>query len=1139
MKCKRLLAVFLISVMCATTIVACSINDKKKASTETWDDYYSSRVNPDDGVTTRLEAILGLVDTALTYGRNLEGAYYPSLFVDGVNVNTKEPIPWILNNEEYYYSNIYAQQGLMRILDGLTTLSGDPKYRDVAYEQYQFMFDNLVDQNGLLYAGTHVLVDVMTGKIYSTEHETNDLQIPWELMWAADPEGTQRYIEAYWNTHVYDMSSIRFDRHGYFNAEMKELWDTEYLNEDPYVEAEGKAVSFTCASNDLMEAAYFLAEKTGDERPRIWADRMLEKFIAAQDDNTGLMGAQIGIASDEQGGDRFKYMFRGTELEKYNETQWLDRDAVRATAGLGAQTLLSVYEKTADEKIYNYVADNMLGIAKYVYNQESHMFNTPIITDGYDLGGVVPVHDGYFGLEGTPVRDQESVMPHVLQSAIYTYALAEDKESVKEIWDMARSWAKNLGLGDIGSDLGAGDDVVNLETTSTSSYDAHVAVILYQYTEDMDFYNLACKIGDNIVEKFYRNGLFVAEGIANAKFSTEEAYAVFIVEAMSQGKFDELTDYAARNFAGIDLFYDGSGRIRDHELIYGPQKNPVTEVSVNSSQVTLYIGSDKTCVYPDTLGHWAEAQIRQLSSLGVVSAKADGNFYPDELITCDEAITLVKALCKLSDNSFVPGELAGMETQLITKEEFAAVLASALKAANPDQTYYVRNALYKFEDKKEISEWARDYVDIAYNYRLIADESEDLFDPTFEPKNNISRAQAADSLASLFRFMEKKGLEKLSVEITPDNANDDVVTWTSSNTNVVDVDAYGVLYPISCGEADITATVDGVTDTIPVNVVMVDTRLIKNVRFDGVLLDVFDPEKYQYDVLLPLGTESIEITAESFDGTNVIVNLPKTLPGTAELYVDKEGSPKYEIAIDPSHIDYVINENFDSMESGESLYKKYTKKYSWELNYFNEHHCLVVPKNNLISDADTNDKCIEIDYIEEESATDHSCMEIRFCFPKTKYLVGESAEDDNLIVCDFDIMVTGGDTENFAVSFGKAQWDQYEFFMNSSAHRLDFNEPDNELVTYPEERSQLVTNFKDGEFLNIKFVMNKRTQTADYYVDGVRVLKDVAPVKDTLTEIDGLMFYMHNGFTTTAKMYVDNLKIYDIAPNALEESFAR
>ena len=62
--------------------------------TPTWEDYYNSSVNPEDGKTTRLEAILGLVDTAMTYGRNIEGSYYPNLFVDGINVNTKEPVTW-------------------------------------------------------------------------------------------------------------------------------------------------------------------------------------------------------------------------------------------------------------------------------------------------------------------------------------------------------------------------------------------------------------------------------------------------------------------------------------------------------------------------------------------------------------------------------------------------------------------------------------------------------------------------------------------------------------------------------------------------------------------------------------------------------------------------------------------------------------------------------------------------------------------------------------------------------------------------------------------------------------------------------------------------------------------------------------
>jgi len=94
----------------------------------------------------------------------------------------------------------------MRILDGLTVLSGDPKYREIAYEQYQYYFDNLVDDNGLLYTGPHVLIDVMTGDHFYQYHETKDYQLPWNLMWVADSESTQRFIEAYWNAHAHDIS---------------------------------------------------------------------------------------------------------------------------------------------------------------------------------------------------------------------------------------------------------------------------------------------------------------------------------------------------------------------------------------------------------------------------------------------------------------------------------------------------------------------------------------------------------------------------------------------------------------------------------------------------------------------------------------------------------------------------------------------------------------------------------------------------------------------------------------------------------------------------------------------------------------------------------------------------------------------
>lgn len=59
---------------------------------------------------------------------------------------------------------------------------------------------------------------------------------------------------------------------------------------------------------------------------------------------------------------------------------------------------------------------------------------------------------------------------------------------------------------------------------------------------------------------------------------------------------------------------------------------------------------------------------------------------------------------------------------------------------------------------------------------------------------------------------------QLIVDISPENATDKDVTWSSSDASVVTVSDTGLITMIAPGEATITATVDGVSDSTPVTV---------------------------------------------------------------------------------------------------------------------------------------------------------------------------------------------------------------------------------------------------------------------------------------------------------------------------------
>lgn len=62
------------------------------------------------------------------------------------------------------------------------------------------------------------------------------------------------------------------------------------------------------------------------------------------------------------------------------------------------------------------------------------------------------------------------------------------------------------------------------------------------------------------------------------------------------------------------------------------------------------------------------------------------------------------------------------------------------------------------------------------------------------------------------------GTLQLTATINPENTNNKVVTWTSSNANVATVDENGLVTAVAQGYVTITATVDGKTDSITLDI---------------------------------------------------------------------------------------------------------------------------------------------------------------------------------------------------------------------------------------------------------------------------------------------------------------------------------
>lgn len=1103
----------------------------------------------------RLEALLNHANTALTYGMNIEGSKYPNILVDGIDVTSMEPVIWNkFTDNQYYQSNLYGQSNFLKMLDGLTMITGDEKYRKVAHDQIKFRFDTpgLVDDNGLFYAGGHTVLDVKTGKVGTLYHETKDYSLPLELYWDADPEGTIRFVTAYWNAHVYDVSKLEFNRHGIYNKEMRDIWNMEYTNPSPFFRT--TYISFTCTGNDMMEMAWFLTEKTGDPKYAVWAERMLDKYIAIGNPRTGLTGGQYGILSNPE--DRFIMNFKGADFvtksgvdfktldygdsEILGETDAISANSLKTTVGYGAQVMIPIYVKTGNEKIYNYVKGNMLGVARYIYDGERHRYLTPMLNDGTDLNDgvnkLVAPRGGYYLSEGSSYAESEAPDELNLKCAIDFCAVMkpEDAAEKEEIWAMARTWAKNRGMGDIGTAMGENVNV-NLKTSSTNPSNTLAAVALYKYTGHQAYYDLAVRMADNIVKGRYdkEKKIFIGQSYAPySKFDTSHVYAVFCVEAMAQGFVNEIN--LDLSHGGSDYLHDGMGQASEIDVFYYRDKIPVTEVKFDKEQMPLVVAENPQADFTDIAGLEEASAIRQMASLGVLEGEPAGVFSPENKVTRKEFVKMVKKLCGIEDvASLVEFPYAGADADVtITREEAASVIVKALRVATPGTTYYGSNAMNRATDAEQVAEWATEYVDVAINHRLMMD----LEDTSFYPAAQVTKAMAAEILQNVSRYLPLD-VEMLNPAVVPFNADSAVISWTSSNTDIVEVDSLGRLYPVNIGTASIYATADGITGSVQVTVSENNHWMIKKVYIDGMEYEDFNPEITTYDLMLHKGTTEVPvITAITFDGEEVVISTPASLPGTATLKV--QGFDQgYSIYLNPTLVEFTVDENFNRQE-GTLLESIITEKFNWFINGTTvayKPYLQVTPKNSIIPEAQTEDGYMVFPYKHALNVEGGFSLSID---ENLAYNVGDGA-DDMLVIAEMDIAVRNMTSKEngFGIVFSEHRKNGGTY----SVARLKLK--DNELLRRVDNYSEKDGSrryLQDNTFVNVKIVIDKKAKTYDYYVGGELLEKGIPFFHSATRDFGTIGFNIPNEENDSdAEMLIDNIKVYELRRNVVAEEFSQ
>jgi pectate lyase len=536
----------------------------------------------------RIEIVQQYADNVLEYGRDQWSGMNTPLLVDGINVDTREPVYWRYNGEEFIVSNLASQQNLFRFLTGLSNLTGDPKYKDAAKSSIQYHFDHLISSCGLLHWGGHQIIDLKTvkptGKFYGDSHELKNSFPFYELMHEVDEKATARYLRAFWNAHIKDWKTLDMNRHGPYGLEMGDLWDNEFGYPHPFYEGDG--LSFINTGTDLIFAAGMLHAFGGDPAARTWAERLAGLYVQARHPETGLGAYQYSkprqlkepvipmtrdIHTWAHYGDRARNQFSPEYGEVAREGWALWGNRVRSIYVRNAMVMLGMAELLDDDgKLFlDWTVDGLKALAEQVYIPESNIFR-PMWADGTDLTGHLMPRKGYYGDKGDKFAAQKADLEFLM-----TFARAYRLSGEKILWETAKQMARGLGLGDIGHPDGVprlNMDLNDPHYEGPSPEEIFTLLELYRSNEHPAFLERAEMVADRLIKERFRYGFFLpGPDYIHANFNTLEPFAIITLEATLRGHTDTVPMHVgSRGY--IHGRFDGFGNTRDHIAIWSRKR---------------------------------------------------------------------------------------------------------------------------------------------------------------------------------------------------------------------------------------------------------------------------------------------------------------------------------------------------------------------------------------------------------------------------------------------------------------------------------------------------------------------------------------------------------------------------------------
>lgn len=509
-----------------------------------------------------IAAVRTYAGNVLAFGRDHYGPAPTPLFVDGIDVDTHEPIQWKSpEGHEWVISNFALHQNLLRTLDGLSTLTGDARYRLAAVETTRYALVHL-DREGLLAWGGHMAYNATDARFeYAADkgpvHELKSHYPYYAFFWQVDPARTKTLMENIWRGHILDWSKLDFNRHAHSVPQGK-LWDHEYAGGPVFFW--GKGLTFHNAGSDLYYDAAMLAQLSGDDQPLVWGKRLAHRYVETRDPKTGLGGVQYsqdptGMCWDPENpnavGDRAAY-FYGADFPGHVVLESTLFPAYGDTPSVAERICqMDIADELGDKgrEFAQWAHEELTAWGKAAFRKSDCSF-IPMLTDGTSMEGYALKKGSYFGPKGQVLKAGKAKPQH-----FWVYAMAFRQTHDPFMWEMAREIALGNQLGDIGATPGAPAAVLNNGKPESDTLFGFLE--LYRATHTAEFLQAAEQVGDAILKVQFNEGFFVKKDHRFASFDRVEPLALLHLAATMEGRPQAVPPYPC----SVGFFYAAYGNL--------------------------------------------------------------------------------------------------------------------------------------------------------------------------------------------------------------------------------------------------------------------------------------------------------------------------------------------------------------------------------------------------------------------------------------------------------------------------------------------------------------------------------------------------------------------------------------------------